>query len=282
MGLGEDVGQTFRDVFLSKTAPIAWSLLVLLVALVVYYLYKRASERRRLGAGAPANFVSPRTVALYGILTALTAAVTYASYLPFSPTKGYFNLGETMVFFSALAIGWREGAICGGIGSAAADILLGSGIYAPITAVAKGAEGFVAGILGRLKGGTHWGPLLGVVLGLLVTIAASWPLPGKVWGVDEWLILLFLFLAVWAAVFIVFQKWKELLSIATPMILGIAAGGAVMVASYFMGEYFLLNVGLGKALAEVPINVAQVVIGGTIGGLLSFYVKRSYPALASR
>jgi len=282
MSLVEEAGQTLRDVFLSKTAPLAWSLLVLLVALVVYYLYGRARERRRLGAGAPANFVSPKTVALYGILTALTAAVTYASYLPFSPTKGYFNLGETMVFFSALAIGWREGAICGGIGSAAADILLGSGIYAPITAIAKGAEGLVAGVLGRLRGGAHWGPLLGVVLGLLLAVAASWPLPGKVWGVDEWLILLFLFLAVWAAVFIIFRKWKELLSIATPVILGIAAGGAVMVVTYFMGEYFLLDVGLGKALAEVPINVAQVVIGGTIGGLLSFYVKRSYPALAGQ
>jgi uncharacterized membrane protein len=282
MGLGEEVGQMFRDVFLSKTAPIAWSLLVLLVALVVYYLYRRARERRRLGAGAPANFVSPKTVALYGILTALTAAVTYASYLPFSPTKGYFNLGETMVFFSALTFGFRGGAICGGIGSAAADILLGSGIYAPITAAAKGAEGFVAGILGRLKGGTHWGPVLGIVIGLLLAVAASWPLPGKVWGFDEWLIQLFLFLAVWAVVFILFQRWKEILSIATPMILGIAAGGALMVATYFMGEYFLLNVGLGKALAEVPINVAQVVIGGTIGGLLSFYVKRSYPALASQ
>jgi uncharacterized membrane protein len=282
MGLIEEVGQTLRDIFLSKTAPVAWSLLVLLVALVVYSLHRRARERRRLGAGAPANFVSPKTVALYGILTALTAAVTYASYLPFSPTKGYFNLGETMVFFSALAIGWREGAICGGIGSAAADILLGSGIYAPITALAKGAEGFIAGVLGRLKGGAHWGPLLGIVIGILIAVAASWPLPGKVWGVDEWIILSLLFLAVWSVVFIVFQKWKELLSIATPMILGIAAGGAVMVVSYFMGEYFLLSVGLGKALAEVPINVAQVVIGGTIGGLLSFYVKRSYPRLASR
>jgi len=33
------------------------------------------------------------------------------------------------------------------------------------------------------------------VLGLLLAIAASWPLPGRVWGVDEWIILLFLFLA---------------------------------------------------------------------------------------
>lgn len=170
--------------------------------------------------GKPAKYVSPRTVAIYGVLTALTAAITYASYTPFSPTKGYFNLGDSMVFFSALAFGWRAGAICGGIGSAAADILLGSGIYAPITIVAKGAEGFVAGVIGRMH-------------------------KGKTWAV----------------------------------VLGIAAGGACMIVTYFVGEFFLLDVGLGKALAEVPINVAQVVLGGTIGALLSYYVSKSYPSL---
>jgi uncharacterized membrane protein len=169
---------------------------------------------------SPAKFVSPRTVALYGVLTALTAAVTYASYAPFSPTKGYFNIGESMVFFSALTFGWRAGMICGGIGSAAADVLLGSGMFAPITLVAKGAEGFVAGILGRTKTRRSW-----------------------------------------------------------VIVLAIAAGGACMVTTYFVAEWLVLNVGFGKALAEVPINIAQMVLGGTIGALLSYYVKKSYPSL---
>jgi uncharacterized membrane protein len=175
------------------------------------------------GASRPAGFVSPKVVAVYGVLTALTAAITYASYTPFSPTKGYFNLGDSMVFFSALAFGWHAGAICGGIGSAAADILLGSGVYAPITLVAKGAEGLVSGAIGRVRGGKSWA-----------------------------------------------------------VALGIGAGGACMILTYFLGELLLLNVGLGKALAEVPINVAQVVLGGTIGALLSYYVKRSYPALTAQ
>ncbi len=178
--------------------------------------------RPALAQSKPAKFVSPKVVAVYGVLTALTAAVTYASYTPFSPTKGYFNLGESMVFFSALAFGWRAGMICGGIGSAAADILLGSGIYAPITLVAKGAEGYVAGVIGRLRGGQLWA-----------------------------------------------------------VVAGIAVGGLCMITTYFVGELLVLNVGLGKALAEVPINVAQVVLGGTIGALLSYYVKRSYPSLAA-
>ena len=170
----------------------------------------------------PANYVSPRTVALYGVLTALTAAVTYASYAPFSPTKGYFNIGESMVFFSAFTFGWRAGMICGGIGSAAADVLLGSGMFAPITLVAKGAEGCVAGILSRTNAPKSW----------IYAVA-------------------------------------------------IAAGGACMIVTYFVAEWLVLDVGFGKALAEVPINLAQVILGGTIGALLSYYVKKSYPSLAS-
>jgi len=170
----------------------------------------------------PARFVSPKTVALYGVLTALTAAITYASYTPFSPTRGYFNLGEVMVFFSALTFGWRAGAICGGIGSAAADILLGAGIYAPATLVAKGAEGLVSGVIARRS------------VDKLARVAVA-----------------------------------------------IAAGGACMIATYFFYELILLDVGLGKALAEIPINIGQVVIGGTIGALLSYYVRRSYPSVAS-
>ncbi|MCU0860514.1 MAG: ECF transporter S component [Thermoplasmata archaeon] len=167
----------------------------------------------------PANFVSPRTVALYGILTALTAAVTYASYTPYSPTKGYFNLGESMVFFSALFFGFRAGAICGGVGSAAADLLLGSAVFAPITLVAKGLEGAVAGILGK---------------------------NGKTYAI----------------------------------VLGIAVGGACMVTTYFLAEWLVLDLGFGKAIAEVPINIAQVALGGTIGALLSHYVRKAYPSVS--
>lgn len=179
-------------------------------------------EGEMLGGVKPAKFVSPRIVALYGTLTALTAAITYASYTPFSPTKGYFNLGDSMVFFSALTFGWRAGSICGGIGSSAADILLGSGIYAPITLVAKGGEGLLAGLIGWTKEQTTW-----------------------------------------------------------RVVFGIGVGGAFMITTYFFAEWIVLNVGLGKALAEVPINIAQVVLGGIIGALLSYYVRRSYPALTA-
>lgn len=133
-----------------------------------------------LGSGT-AKYVSPRTVALYGVLTALTAAITYATVVPFPPTRGYFNLGEAMVFFSAFTFGWRAGAICGGVGSAVADLLAGFGMFAPITLVAKGTEGLVAGAIGRMNGGKAWAHALGVICGGACMITTYF--------LSEWLIL---------------------------------------------------------------------------------------------
>lgn len=177
-------------------------------------------ERPTMPSGGGANFVSPETVALYGVLTALTAAITYATVIPFPPTRGYFNLGEAMVFFSALTFGWRAGAICGGVGSAIADLLAGFGMFAPVTLVAKGTEGLVAGAIGRLNGGKPWAYAV-----------------------------------------------------------GITCGGACMITTYFLAEWLLLGFGLGPALAEIPTNIAQVAIGGTVGSLLSYSVKLAMPSL---
>lgn len=178
------------------------------------------ADRPIIRTDGDARFVSPRTVAIYGVLTALTAAITYMTVVPFPPTRGYFNLGEAMVFFSAFAFGWRAGAICGGVGSAAADLLAGFSMFAPITLVAKGAEGLVAGVIGRLNGGKYWAHTLGII-----------------------------------------------------------CGGTCMITTYFLAEWLLLDMGLGPALAEIPTNIAQVAIGGTVGTLLSHYVRKSMPSL---
>jgi len=112
----------------------------------------------------PAKFVSPKTVALYAVLTVLATAITMTLVIPL-PNRGYFNVGDSMVFFAAFAFGWRAGMICGGIGSAAADLLLGYGFFAPITLVAKGTEGFVSGVLGGAWKNATWAKVLGIWAG---------------------------------------------------------------------------------------------------------------------
>lgn len=161
----------------------------------------------------PARFISPRTASLYGVMIALTAAVTMLIAIPFPPTRGFFNLGDSMVFFTAFTFGMRAGGICGGVGSAAADVLLGFGYFAPITLVTKGTEGLVAGAASRLKVGK------GLAMGL-----------------------------------------------------GVVAGGICMVTGYFLGEWAYY--GVGPALAEIPVNITQVAVGGAVGITIYYLVSR--------
>ena len=80
-------------------------------------------------------------------LTVVVALITLFIRIPL-PSRGYFNFGDVAVVFSGLVLGslsrkrnfwWGAGA--GGIGAALADIIGGFGMFAPITLVAKGAEG---------------------------------------------------------------------------------------------------------------------------------------------
>lgn len=84
---------------------------------------------------------------LYGILMAMTTVATMLIQIPTIATKGYVNVGDAVVLFSALVLGRRGGMVVGGVGSALADVLLGYTWYAPITLLVKGVEGYLAGAL---------------------------------------------------------------------------------------------------------------------------------------
>ncbi len=79
------------------------------------------------------------------LLTALVTLATLAFQVPVPATKGYINLGDSVIFIAALLLGPRYGAIAGGIGSALADLLSPYAVWAPFTLVIKGLEGFIVG-----------------------------------------------------------------------------------------------------------------------------------------
>lgn len=83
------------------------------------------------------------------LLAGVVAALTMVLRIPIPGTQGYMNLGDMAVVFSGLFLGKKYGAIAGGIGSAAADLIGGFFVFVPITLIAKGVEGYVAGSLGR-------------------------------------------------------------------------------------------------------------------------------------
>jgi len=85
----------------------------------------------------------PEKVALYGVMIALVAAMT-AIYVPIPATRGYFNLGEIVIFFAAFMFGSRTAVIAGVIGASIIDAIFAPH-FIPATIVAKGLEAFMAG-----------------------------------------------------------------------------------------------------------------------------------------
>ncbi len=96
-------------------------------------------------------------------LTVVVLVVTYMVVIPI-PGGGFFNFGDVVIVFAGLLVGSRGGAIAGAVGSALADIILGYAVYAPITFIAKGGEGFISGLAKGKKGlWYHLFPILAVL-----------------------------------------------------------------------------------------------------------------------
>src|SRR5712664_743948 len=89
------------------------------------------------------------TITVTAVFTALVFLSTYLFQIPIPATQGYFNLGDIMIFITALTFGRTVGGFAGGIGSALSDAFAGFGTFAPFTLIIKGFEGFVAGLISR-------------------------------------------------------------------------------------------------------------------------------------
>jgi uncharacterized membrane protein len=112
-----------------------------------------------------------RQLTLTALFTALVTVATVAIQIPLPATQGYINVGDAMIFVTALLMGPRTALIAGGVGSALADILSGFAFYAPWTLVIKGLEGLIAAALGyrafRTKGIAAWAAPASLVVAAL-------------------------------------------------------------------------------------------------------------------
>jgi uncharacterized membrane protein len=218
-----------------------------------------------------------RLIASSALSIALVFVATSSISIYISATKGYFNLGDSMIFLTALLFGPVEGGLAGGVGSMLSDVFLGYTVYAPATPVVKGIEGFITGSLYRIirdkKTYRAWIAMMVLflpvmILGVIVTVLmfrgdeakVSLFATGPVTFPSEPLFFtLLVLLAVLIIVVFKFHK-KNLLTIIPCFI-----GGFEMVLGYLIYELFL--VGLG-AIFEVPANFAQVFLGTLIANAI--------------
>ncbi|MEM2546488.1 MAG: ECF transporter S component [Candidatus Bathyarchaeia archaeon] len=225
------------------------------------------------------------------------ATVSFTVYVP--STKGYFNIGETMVYTAAILFGPFVGAFAGGVGSMFADILLGYYYYAPATLVVKAVEGFVVGFLSRrgrtlARTYTKWelkfftvemGALIGALLSIVGFLYYSGfvELYSSVVSVENPTSYLFIPAEFWfvmgalAFLLIAFLAFYSEPEYGFTMVLCIF-GGLLMVFGYFLYEQFFLGV---FAFAEVPINIGQMTIGLVAAALIVKVVKRTMPQFKS-
>ncbi len=82
------------------------------------------------------------------LAVAMVCLLTIFVRIPVPATGGYLNPGDVMIVAVALSSGCRRGALAGAVGSALADLLSGAAFYVPASLIAKGGEGWLAG-LGR-------------------------------------------------------------------------------------------------------------------------------------
>lgn len=225
-----------------------------------------------------------RLVASSALSIALVFVATSSISIYIPATRGYFNLGDSMVFLTAILFGPIVGGVAGGIGSMLSDVFLGYTVYAPATLVVKGVEGFITGklyriLMGKEKAGRTWlimvlffmpVMVLGVVVAALMFMgeeaevslfaASSMIIPSQP--------VFFTILVVLAVLIMLVLKFHKR---NLPTVIPCFIGGFEMVLGYFIYEFFL--VGLG-AIFEVPANFAQTFLGAMIASTIHMAVEK--------
>lgn len=233
------------------------------------------------------------TIVTY-IVAVYVATIAIQIYQPY--TGGYFNLGEAVIYIAAILNGPIVAAVAGGIGASLADLSTGYGIFAPATAVIKFIEGYLAGwLIWRFRDKARnikavVGALIGVLYTFLLILFAIYYWSGPTYigpsqilsltitsayldiPVYVWIIIVLVIGALLSYVLV-----KKLVTAWEPLALILA--GLEMVIGYFLYEYFVSNPLTGRqpiaALAEIPVNIGQAVIGASIAVPLATWLVRA-------
>jgi len=113
------------------------------------------------------NKMKLKKIVYTGLMIAVVFVLTRFTAISF--TVGYFNLGDIGIILTSSILGGFSGMIAGGVGSALADISYGAMIFAPVTLVVKGIEGYLLGILlNRYKDKIKPLPAISVSLAFMV------------------------------------------------------------------------------------------------------------------
>lgn len=116
-----------------------------------------------MATNSPPDFRRPAAMA---VLVGLAFLGTMFVRITIPATTGYFNLGDMFVILAGLWLGPRAGLIVGLLGPAAADAI-GFPQFILATAVTKGLEGLIVGLIAKSR------PTQGVGLSFTASFAGA-------------------------------------------------------------------------------------------------------------
>ena len=216
------------------------------------------------------------SISVAAIFTAVVCVATMVFTIYVPATRGFFNIGETMIYTTALLFGPFIGAFAGGIGSMLADLFLGYPVYAPATLIIKALEGAIVGFLSKrnphVRTKKSWwiftsftGLIVAFITGYIgityysgqVEASVGFPFIGYTtlnFNIPQ---LFWILVATAIAVFISYIGFTSEPQLGW-MVLSVLLGGLEMISGYFLYQWFLFG---PEALVEIPINMGQLIVG---------------------
>lgn len=207
------------------------------------------------------------------VFTALVFAATSFIVVSTPATRGFFNLGETMVYTTALlTLDPYIAFVAGGLGSALADIYLGYAHYAMGTFIIKGVEGLLVVLLVRLFRNimNKWKVtliIMNLIISVLILIYGVYLYSGvtylEIYGNTIELHVPIYFWAFIAAILALTILWLGLrIDPSTGFdALALIISGLEMVTGYFLYQILYLRYNIYVAATEIPVNIGQAVVG---------------------
>ncbi len=237
-------------------------------------------------------------IAISAVMISLNAIVTVLFAVNLTVSTGFFNVGESMVYLSAILFGPYIGAISGGLGGMIADLFLGYAAFAPATLIIKGIEGLIVGFLyqkltqiqlsNRLekKSAISW--LIVTISGLFVSciilaigiiifigeadflqVFADIYLLNINFTYIFWIIIASLSLI---SILLIYRFVDPKISL---KIIAMVIGGVEIIMGYFIFEAFIPYIGFAGALSEIPFNIMQVTLGIALAVPISEPIRKT-------
>lgn len=126
------------------------------------------------------SYSPSRTKTFDLIITSMLASLVFVATLllniklPIAANGGLIHLGTAMLFIVSILFGPKKGAIAGAVGMGLFDIFGGWALWAPITIITRGLQGYLIGKIAWSNGrkGTSFSfNLLAMILSIPVTVA---------------------------------------------------------------------------------------------------------------